>query len=234
MHILFLEPFLSPILFMFAIIVLLGGFFLLQSIYKKEKDFEKKRETEFNDYEKVLQKAHTNAEEIIHKAADEASHLTNEGKDFSQQINQQVDTSFTKIVKNNTISLQNTADTFLQIYETSLNKVKNTYENEMITILQKIQEDTRNDFSQMQEKIQQKTIDTQTGLIKQIEDDFTKAQMEIKEYKKHKLQEINQNMAKLIMRISEEVLGQAIPIQQHQQLIADALEKAQKEGMFAT
>jgi F0F1-type ATP synthase membrane subunit b/b' len=230
----FLEPFLTPILFIFTILVLLGGFLLIISIYKKEKEFEKKREGEFADYEKVLQQAHTNAEEIIHTAADEASQLSREGDTFAKHINQQVDAAFKEIIDKNIASLNSNSGEFLSLYQKSLEELKNKYEENITTILEDVHHRTQNDFSQLQEKIRQKTIDSQTGLTKQLEDEFEKTKIEITEYKKHKFQEVNKNMAKLVIRVSEEVLGQAIPLQQQQQLITDALERAQKEGVFDT
>lgn len=233
MHILFLEPFLTPLLYIIIIFVLLSGFLFIRSIYKKEKEFEKKRESEFTDYDTVLNQAHTKAENIIQKATDEATQLQREGHDFSKHVTQQVDETLKAIIEENIVSLKNNSDEFLTTYQQSLENFKNTYEQNMEKIIQTIQQDTKKDFEQLQEKIRQKTIGSQAGFIKQVDEEFAKAQLEINDYKKHKFQEINQNMAKLVMKVSEEVLGQVIPLQQHQQLIIDALEKAEKEGVFS-
>jgi len=234
MHILFLEPFLTPILILFSIIVLSIGFLAIWSIYKKEKEFEKKREGEFNDYEKVLTEAHTKAEQIVEHAVKEASTFTTEGDDFTKEVHQQTEQAYKAVIEKNISFLNSSSHEFLTSYQNSLQGLKNKYEREVEGMIHKIQDDTLHDFTQLQETIRQKTIDNNSGFSKQLDDEFARTQMEIHEYKKRKLQDITLRMDKLIIKVSEEVLGQAISLQQHQQLITQALEKAQKEGLFDT
>lgn len=96
----------------------------------------------------------------------------------------------------------------------------------------KMREDTLSDFTQLQIEIRQKTIAADAGFSHQLEDTFTKTQVEIHEYKKKKFQEINQQMDAIVLRVIQEVTGQMIPVANHQQLIIQALEKAEKEGIF--
>lgn len=234
MHILFLEPFLTPILFIFIGLVLLIGFLSIRSIYKKEKEFERKRETEFADYDKVLSEAHTKAEDILGKAAQEASSLSTEGKGFTKEINQQVEHAFKEVIDKNISDLNTSSHEFLTSYQSTLQGLKTKYEQQLEGVIQKIQEDTLKDFGQLQAMIREKTIDSHTGFTKQLDDEFTKTQMDIHEYKKQKITEITQRMDKIIMKVAEEVLGQTIPMAQQQELITKALENAQKEGMFDT
>lgn len=234
MHIIFLEPFLTPILFIFIGLVLLIGFLSIRSIYKKEKEFERKRETEFADYDKVLSEAHTKAEDILGKAAQDASSLSTEGKDFTKEINQQVEHAFKEVIDKNISDLNSSSHEFLTSYQNTLQGLKTKYEQQLEGVIQKIQEDTLKDFGQLQAMIREKTIDSHTGFTKQLDDEFTKTQMDIHEYKKQKITEITQRMDKIIMKVAEEVLGQTIPMVQQQELITKALENAQKEGMFDT
>ncbi|HSW88848.1 MAG TPA: hypothetical protein VLG12_06825 [Candidatus Saccharimonadales bacterium] len=234
MHILFLEPFLTPILFIFIGLVLLLGFLSIRSIYKKEDAFEKKREAEFADYDKVLSEAHIKAEYILEKAAQEASTMSGEGKEFTQAVNKQVEQAFKEVIDKNIAFLNSSSHEFLVSYQNSLQGLKSKYEHEIEGVIQKMQQDTLSDFAQLQSMIREKTIGSHDGFTKQLDDEFAKTQIEIHEYKKQKLQEITQRMDKIVMKVAEEVLGQSIPLTQQQQLITKALENAQKEGMFDT
>lgn len=234
MHIIFLEPFLTPLLLIFVALVLLLGILTIRSIYKKEKEFEKKQEEEFANYDKVLEDAHTKAEEILAKASQEASTLSGEGKDFSKEINKQVEQAFKDVIDRNISSLTSSSHEFLTAYQNSLQGLKSKYERELEGTIQKIQQDTLTSFTQMQQEIRKKTVDANNNFAKQIEDEFEKTKMEIHEYKQKKVQEINMRMDTLVMKVSEEVLGQTIPLAQHQDLITKALERAQKEGLFDT
>ncbi len=234
MHILFLEPFLTPIIFIFIGLVLLLGFLSIRSIYKKEDAFEKKREAEFSNYDKVLSEAHVKAEDILEKAAQEATSMSSEGKDFTQIINKQAEQAFKEVIDKNIAFLNSSSHEFLVSYQNSLQGLKSKYEHEIEGTIQKIQHDTLNDFIQLQTMIREKTIGSHDGFTKQLDDEFAKTQIEIHEYKKQKLKEITQRMDKIVMKVAEEVLGQTISLQQQQVLITKALENAQKEGMFDT
>jgi len=214
--------------------ILTAGFLLIRSIYKKEKEFEKKREVEFADYDKVLSEAHIKAEHIVQDASEEATKLSREGDEFTKHVNQNLDTAFEEIIKKNLDLLTSSSQDFFTSYQSYLQSVKGKYEQELDTLITKTQALTEQDFLRLQEEIRQRTSSSQNGLSKQMEDEFTKTQMEIHEYKKHKLREVNDSIEKLIMKVAEEVLGQTISFAQHQQLILDAFEKAKKEGMFDT
>src|SRR5258708_25339823 len=119
MHILFLEPFLTPILFIFIALVLLIGFLSIRSIYKKENEFERKRESEFADYDKVLSDAHVKAENILGKAVQEASTMSGEGKDFTKEIQQQLEEAYKQVVDKNISFLNSSSHEFLISYQSS-------------------------------------------------------------------------------------------------------------------
>src|SRR5581483_4671589 len=120
MHILFIEPFLTPILFICITVVLAIGFFVLWSIYRKEESFEKKREAEFGEYEKVLTQANEKAENILQHAAQDASKMSQEGTSFIKTIDEQTEQAIQAVVEKHMASLSQTSQIFLTNYQTSL------------------------------------------------------------------------------------------------------------------
>ena len=231
---LFLEPFLTPVILIFIALVLILGVFTIRSIYTKEKEFEKKREGEFEDYEKVLNTAHQRAEQIIQDAVKEASSIKREEDEFAKHANQDVDTALKTIEDKSVSSVSTTSQTFEAEYQKVLEELKNKYARDLEGMITKIYQETQADFDQLHQKVRQQTIESQSGFTKQLQDEFNKTQIEIHEYKKQRLQEVTQKIDRLVMKVAEEVLGQTISLAQHQDLITHALEKAQQEGMFDT
>lgn len=232
LNLLVLEPFLTPILFIFIAIVLITGFLLIRSIYQKEKVFEKKREGEFSDYQQVLTQAHIKAEQIMEQAAGEAAKMSRDSDVATNRIHQNIDTAYREIIEKNLKDLDSSSHEMLTTYQSYLQSLKTKYESELDTLVTTIQTTTQADFTNMQNNIKEKMIGSENGVSKKIADEFAATQIEINEYKKHKIQEVNKNIDKMILKIAESVLCQAIPLAQHQQLIVEALEKAQREGMF--
>lgn len=231
---LFLEPFLTPIILIFIALVLILGVFTIRSIYTKEKEFEKKREGEFADYEKVLNTAHDKAEHIIQEAVQQASSIKREEDEFAKHANETLDTTLKTVEEKSIASITNTEQTFGAEYQKTLETIKTKYAHDLEGMIAKIAQDTQTDFDQLHQKIRQQTIEAQSGFSKQLQDEFSKTQVEIHEYKKQRLQEVTQKMDRLVIKVAEEVLGQTIPLAQHQDLITKALERAQQEGMFDT
>lgn len=59
-----------------------------------------------------------------------------------------------------------------------------------------------------------------------------KAEAEIEEYKKYQFEGIDEQIAQNVEKISKKVLGKAISLQQHEDLIWGALEEAKRNGIF--
>lgn len=232
MNIFYLSTLLTPSIFLFILIILVVTLIFLGFIYKKEKQFEEKREHMFENYDQVLTKAHTQAETILATAAEQAATFTSEDERIHQAIRQQTEKSFQELVNANLHELTTNSESFLKAYTASIQGLREKHEKEMGKILQDIQQVTQEEFNQFKEIVSRQTHDSQDSLTKQLKDSFEKTQIEIHEYKRHKLQEVNDSLNVLLLKVAEAVLGKAIPLADHQKLILDALEKAQKEGMF--
>ncbi len=58
------------------------------------------------------------------------------------------------------------------------------------------------------------------------------AQKEIENYKREKMEEIDQKIYKILIEISRNVIGKAIDFSTHEELIIQALNQAKKDGLF--
>ncbi|MCR4325177.1 MAG: hypothetical protein NUV69_05855 [Candidatus Curtissbacteria bacterium] len=66
-----------------------------------------------------------------------------------------------------------------------------------------------------------------------LEKSLSGAQGEIDEYKKAQMEKIDEQVAQIVEDVSKEVLNRAIRIEEHEDLVWDALERAKGEGIFA-
>jgi hypothetical protein len=57
-------------------------------------------------------------------------------------------------------------------------------------------------------------------------------QKELEEYKNERLKKADKQINSIIQEVAEEVLNKAIPLEDHQKLIIESLEKSRKEGLF--
>lgn len=60
-----------------------------------------------------------------------------------------------------------------------------------------------------------------------------KAQDEIEDYKKAQFERVDSEVEAIVGRVSREVLGKAILLSEHEELVWSSLERAKKEGIFS-
>src|SRR3989344_1265443 len=84
-------------------------------------------------------------------------------------------------------------------------------------------------FKQSKESL---TVSSQKLVQKKIGSDYLTAKKEIQNYKETTLKKIDQEIYELLEKVSKLVLGKALSLSEHEDLIQKSLEKAKKEGIF--
>ena len=77
------------------------------------------------------------------------------------------------------------------------------------------------------------TVSSEKLVKKKIDSDYYSLRQEIQSYKEEKLKKIDQDIYELLEKVSSLVLGKAISLSEHEDLIEKSLEKAKKEGVFS-
>ena len=90
-------------------------------------------------------------------------------------------------------------------------------------VLKTVHESTTAEFSELKSVLEKQISTSQESINQKLQADYEKAQFEIAEYKRQKIQEVNKEIDILVGRVAQEVLGKAIPLADHEQLILTAL-----------
>jgi ribosomal protein S10 len=65
-----------------------------------------------------------------------------------------------------------------------------------------------------------------------MENELKRIKVELDEYKRTELDKINENIYEILARTSETVLGRAVDLDLHQELVIKGLEQAKRDGVF--
>ena len=76
------------------------------------------------------------------------------------------------------------------------------------------------------------TVSSEKLVQKKIDTDYLTVKKEIQNYKEIELKKIDQEIYGLLEKVSKLVLGKALTLSEHEDLIEKSLEKAKKEGVF--
>ncbi len=126
-------------------------------------------------------------------------------KDLSQS-REKLETVFQELVKENRKNIERISQSFLLESKEKLNSLATKLEKETAQILNETKFDIEKKKGEMEK--------------------------EIEEIKKEKLKELEKNIYKIINDVTKKVLGKAIDLSTHEELVMKALEKAKKEKFF--
>jgi len=170
---------------------------------------------------RMIDKANNEALDIISKAnlsADTASEA------FKQEMSY-VSSAQLKDFKKTTSDF---IKAYLQVLQDL--KIKNieTFQN----VSKDIEMNTIQEIKNFKESMEKLTALSQNEVKKKIDADYVASKKEIEDYKKEELQKIDSGIYELLEKISKLVLGKAISLSEHENLIEKSLEAAKKEGIF--
>lgn len=228
-----LEPYMIPILLLIMWGVVITALVLIRNIYSKERAFEQKQEEIYIDYNTVLTTAHHKAEEIIERASEEAVEIKHDHEKMDKKVAKDVEEAFQKVLKDNQQTLTYSSEEYIKEFKAELAELKNASLKSVDDTLKEIHKTSTDEFTELKSLIQQQIATNQDSLSNKLQGEYEKAHQEISQYREQKFADVDKKIDILIGKIAQEVLGKAIPVSDHHQLVIDALEKAQKEGIFS-
>jgi len=121
---------------------------------------------------------------------------------------------------------------FTALYSQVLQDLKTKNIEVFQNVSKDIEINTLEEIRNFKESMQKLTTLSQKEVKKKIDTDYDTAKKEIEVYKKEELQKIDSGIYELLEKIAKEVLGKALSLSEHEDLIEKSLEKAKKEGVF--
>lgn len=173
------------------------------------------------DYQKLLQAANKKAEEIILQAI-ELKHESVASLQNSQDT----------MIQNQTEALKQISEDLFSKQQEEVNKINEENIKILINIYKDIEESAKSDFANYKKIVEEQTFQAEKIAEARINQEYQKLESEIAELKRKKLEELNNNINNMLLKISKEVIGKSLDISDHEDLVIKALDKAKKEGII--
>jgi hypothetical protein len=127
---------------------------------------------------------------------------------------------------------EKTTSNFTSIYSQILQDLKTKNVEAFQNVSKEIEVNTTEEIKSFKESMQKLTVSSQEEVKKKMSTDYEAAKKEIEDYKKEELAKITSGIYELLEKTSKLVLGKAINLSDHQDLIEKSLETAKREGLF--
>lgn len=180
----------------------------------------------------LLDTARVNAVKIIddanNKAIDIVSKVTLSADGASENFRKDLANTSSVQIKEFEKAASDFTKSYFQILQDLKTKNVEVFQN----ISKDIEINTMEEIKDFKESMQKLTALSQKEVKKKIDVDYSTTKKEIEDYKKEELEKIDSEIYEFLERITKKVLGKALNLSEHEDLITESLEKAKQEGVF--
>lgn len=218
----------------FFIILFVFLVFYIFSSYKSEVEEEKKEVNE-KAYKKALQliedsqvqalstikESNKKAQEII-KSTQTLSDSTKE------ELQQKIETETAKQIE----EIEKNAHEMYMVYHTALEKETDRNLGMLHKMLKDMETEAVHELDDFKKAVKDETVNSEKIVQDKINKDYEEVRSELDLYRDDKYKEIDKDINTILYKVSTEVLGKALDLETHQQLVLDSLEQAKKDALF--
>lgn len=210
--------------------LLLIGLMVLYYLYKTRDDGTPT--SVYKKTTKTIEKANSEANDIIAKASQKASDILLGTEYIKDDLVKRSEEDIDRVAETSEQMLEGEAKEFEKQYKQLFDQIQNSYTKKAGSILENIETTADAELNDFRDVLRKETVAAQGYISKRTIEEFEGAKREIAAYKEAKMHDVDQNINALVMQVAKDVLGQTLPLHEHEKLVLDALERAKKDGLF--
>lgn len=218
----------------FCLIILV--FFLIQS-KKRERESVQEEEVKnraYDDAMRIMDDARLRSLKILEESQNRASksieHVTEITKEQREDLEKKFDVLYQKQAK----ILEELGQDYIQTYKNALSRER----MESLQVIDQASEVLKNELfsgiKEMTDTVRKETMEKQNLVEKKLQDEYSRVEEEVKEYKRKKIDELNARIFDVVADVSEVVLGRSIDQRSHEKIITETLkDELAKQGLVS-
>ena len=176
--------------------------------------------------EKMLKKS----DNILEEAREKAVKIVDNANLFDESTKKIFDQELKRTSESQIKTLEKLSYDYLFAFQKELIALKENNIKMMGNVSKDIENSVVAELNDFKEILKKETYDSQKIVQTKIEEAYKVVQKEIEDYKGTQLKKVEVQIYDIIQNVSKIVLGKTLSLQEHEQLVIDALEKAKKEG----
>lgn len=227
------------VVLLFVVIVVIFLFQLGQIIYllklyrNKSHEVELKEQDRTKAYGMIIDNANTKAQEILEQATRKSEEILSKTTHLEQNVEKEMNSIYSSIMKTQKASLQEAMNALLTGYKDMFTSTKDEFLKQTNKTVADMEHFSEEEFELFKKMTESKTAEVEKYVKQKIEAEFELAHQEIEKFKQAEITQIQKQVRENVMHITSDILHLSIPRDQHEKLIMNALEKAQKDGLLA-
>lgn len=213
----------------FCCLILFGLLFLYSFYIGK---FSERDSEVYKKAQQIIEDSHKKAKVILDEASEKAGQILASADHSKVDLDNELRSTIRETAGKGVKMLEDQSASVSQQYQQTFDEVKEQFIKQVKETLGKVQEAGELGLNEFRAALKDQQLTSQYYIEKRLNQEFDQAQKEVARYKEEQMRRVEGSVDRIILRLSEEVLGKAISLEDHEKLIIDALSKAKEEGLF--
>lgn len=179
---------------------------------------------------KILDRARADSLKILGRAQIRAQGLLDNTYVISKENRKKLEDSVKGIYEKQEQVLGNLSEELLENYREAVEQGKKENIRTLYEVTEVMRKEALQGVDELKDVVKKETMGVQDALEDKITEEYAKVDVEIKDYKKKKVESLNKKIFELLSNIHSEVLGQDLDQIKHEKLILDLLDREIKKS----
>ncbi|MGD8744567.1 MAG: hypothetical protein PVJ52_03170 [Candidatus Woesebacteria bacterium] len=216
-------------------LVLILVYLFVRKVLKARKDKVDEEVTKQEAYTKalsVLEEAKEESLRILNTSHEKARQVLSNSKSLTEDSKKILDQKLEQLSQKYTQDMENVSRSLSEAFRSALEAEKDRGVSEIHEVSEELKKELVEEVGDFKDVLHKETVEAERGIRDEIVGDFEQMKKELETYKKERTESINRNMYELLAKISKDVLGKTLTIDEHEELVLQAIKDAKKEGTF--
>lgn len=191
-------------------------------LYKKAKEKE----------DELINQAQSDYHKIVTSAQSKASELISDAGQVNMDTQKVINEAVSALEIREKESLEKKAEEFLKLYEEKIAEVNNNSINSIKNESDELVKYIDGHFTEIKKLLEAQTVESKNTAEARIKEEYGKMEKELSDYKESQLKKIDNNIYEILLNVSKIAFGRGLPLENHEELVEEAIEQAKKEAEF--
>ena len=196
------------------------------------KKLDKRQSDENKRWQELEIKAEKDYQEIISVANKKASEIIAQAMQVNQDTVKTFENTVSTMLQNQKSNIEQKSEEISKKHEIEINELNNKIILLLTSVYKEIDSSTKAGLENYKNVIKQQTFEAEKLAQERMKTEYEKLEKEIAEKKQQRLQQLEENIYKILNNISKEIIGKTLDLTSHEDLIIKSIDKAKKEGVL--
>jgi len=190
------------------------------------------REHAYTDALKLLEDSKVQAFKLVQDANERAVAILDNAKLFTTESRKEFDANLKEVHLKHHEDLEAMYQDILAFYKRLLQDEKEAGVKTVHTISEDLKKEALVEIDNFKDSLHKETVDSQRLVEQKIAEEYEHVKVELDQYKLRQFKKIDDNIYRILQKVSKDLLGHALSLEEHQDFIIKALEAAKTQGVF--